>query len=77
MPHGRSRTAVAGRACRGLDLAGREDLLRRIDDLADDDFAPTVVMVTHHVEEVPAGATHGLMLRGGRMVAAGPLRRRC
>ena len=37
----------------GLDLAGREDLLRRIDDLADDDFAPTVVMVTHHVEEVP------------------------
>ena len=57
----------------GLDLAGREDLLRRIDDLADDDFAPTVVMVTHHVEEVPAGATHGLMLRGGRMVAAGPL----
>ena len=57
----------------GLDLAGREDLLRRIDDLADDDFAPTVVMVTHHVEEVPAGATHGLMLRDGRMVAAGPL----
>jgi iron complex transport system ATP-binding protein len=57
----------------GLDLAGREDLLRRIDDLADDDFAPTVVMVTHHVEEVPAGATHVLLLRGGRLVAAGPL----
>ncbi|MEZ5119041.1 MAG: ABC transporter ATP-binding protein [Candidatus Nanopelagicales bacterium] len=57
----------------GLDLAGREDLLRRIDDLADDDFAPTVVMVTHHVEEVPAGATHVLLLRAGRVVAAGPL----
>jgi iron complex transport system ATP-binding protein len=57
----------------GLDLAGREDLLRRIDALADDDFAPTLVMVTHHVEEVPQGATHVLLLREGRKVAAGPL----
>lgn len=57
----------------GLDLAGREDLLRRIDALADDEFSPTVVMVTHHVEEVPKGASHVLLLREGRKVAAGPL----
>jgi iron complex transport system ATP-binding protein len=57
----------------GLDLGGREDLLRRIDQLLDDDYAPTVVMVTHHVEEIPASATHVLMLREGRAVAAGPI----
>lgn len=57
----------------GLDLGGREDLLSRVDDLLNDDFAPTVVMVTHHVEEIPAGATHVLMLREGQMVAQGPI----
>ena len=57
----------------GLDLGGREDLLRRIDQLLDDDYAPTVVMVTHHVEEIPASATHVLMLRDGQAVAAGPI----
>lgn len=57
----------------GLDLGGREDLLRRIDGLADDDFAPAVVMVTHHVEEVPRATTHVLLLRGGAVVAAGPV----
>ncbi len=57
----------------GLDLGGREDLLRRIDALLDDDYAPTVVMVTHHVEEIPAGATHVLMMRDGRSVAQGPI----
>jgi iron complex transport system ATP-binding protein len=57
----------------GLDLGGREDLLRRIDLLLYDDYAPTVVMVTHHVEEIPAGATHVLLLREGHVVAQGPI----
>jgi iron complex transport system ATP-binding protein len=57
----------------GLDLGGREDLVRRLAGLAADPLAPTLVLVTHHVEEVPPGFTHGLLLRAGAVVAAGPL----
>ena len=57
----------------GLDLGGREDLLRRIAMLARDPKAPTMVMVTHHVEEVPDGITHAMLLRRGSVLAAGPL----
>lgn len=57
----------------GLDLGGREDLLHRLDRLLDDDYAPTVIMVTHHVEEIPAGTTHVLLLREGKAVAQGPI----
>jgi iron complex transport system ATP-binding protein len=57
----------------GLDLAGREDLVTRLSDLARYLFAPAQVLVTHHVEEVPPGYTHALLLRGGEAVAAGPL----
>ncbi len=59
----------------GLDLAGREDLLARLSGLAVDPFAPTTVLVTHHVEEIPAAFSHVLLLRGGRVVAAGPMER--
>ncbi|MFC5182932.1 ABC transporter ATP-binding protein [Actinomadura harenae] len=55
----------------GLDLGGREDLVRRLSVLANDPAAPTSVMVTHHVEEVPEGFTHALLLRKGEIVAAG------
>jgi iron complex transport system ATP-binding protein len=55
----------------GLDLGGREDLLRRIAHLARDPLAPLMVMVTHHVEEVPPGFTHALLLRRGTVLAAG------
>ncbi|MFD0684125.1 ABC transporter ATP-binding protein [Actinomadura fibrosa] len=55
----------------GLDLGGREDLVGRLSRLADDPAAPTMVMVTHHVEEVPEGFTHALLLRGGEVVAQG------
>ncbi|MEW2356544.1 ABC transporter ATP-binding protein [Spirillospora sp. NPDC029432] len=55
----------------GLDLGGREDLVNRLARLADDPGAPTMVLVTHHVEEVPDGFTHGLLLRGGEVVAQG------
>ncbi|TDQ55338.1 ABC transporter ATP-binding protein [Actinorugispora endophytica] len=57
----------------GLDLGGREDLVRRLGRLAGDEAAPAMVVVTHHVEEIPPGFTHALLLRGGGVVAAGPL----
>nr|WP_217180426.1 ABC transporter ATP-binding protein [Nakamurella multipartita] len=57
----------------GLDLGGREDLLARLTRLAVDPSAPTTVLVTHHVEEIPPAFSHVLLLRGGRVVAAGPL----
>jgi iron complex transport system ATP-binding protein len=57
----------------GLDLGGREDLVTRLSDLARDTHAPAQVLVTHHVEEIPPGYTHGLLLRGGEVVSAGPI----
>ena len=57
----------------GLDLGGREDLLRRLSTLAQDPAAPTTIMVTHHVEEIPTGTTHALLLRQGRVLASGPV----
>lgn len=57
----------------GLDLAGREALVGTLGELCLDPHAPTTVLVTHHVEEIPLGITHALLLKHGRMVAAGPL----
>lgn len=57
----------------GLDLGARESLLRRLAGLAYHDAAPCLVLVTHHVEEIPPGFTHGMLLRDGRVVASGPL----
>ncbi len=57
----------------GLDLRGREDLVGRLSVLAQDLAAPAMVLVTHHVEEIPPGFTDVLMLRGGQVVAAGPI----
>jgi iron complex transport system ATP-binding protein len=57
----------------GLDLGGREDLMRRIAGLLRDPRSPMMVLVTHHVEEVPEGFTHGLLMRKGTVLAAGPL----
>jgi iron complex transport system ATP-binding protein len=57
----------------GLDLGGREDLVRRLSVLARDSKAPMMVLVTHHVEEVPDGFTHAMLLRRGSVLAAGPL----
>ena len=58
----------------GLDLAGRETLVNTLRELAQDHYAPASVLVTHHVEEIPAGVTHVMLLKGGKIVAAGPLR---
>ena len=57
----------------GLDLGGREDLVARLSTLAGDASAPAQVLVTHHVEEIPPGFTHALLLRAGRVVAGGPI----
>ena len=57
----------------GLDLRGREDLVGRLSMLAEDLDAPAMVLVTHHVEEIPPGFTDILMLRAGEVVAAGPI----
>jgi len=57
----------------GLDLGAREDLIARLGTLAADPSTPPSVLVTHHVDEIPSGSTHVLLLRSGRVVEAGPL----
>ncbi|MFC7547483.1 ABC transporter ATP-binding protein [Plantactinospora sp. GCM10030261] len=57
----------------GLDLGGREELVARLAELALDPDAPAMVLVTHHVEEIPPGFTHALLLRTGGVVAQGLL----
>jgi iron complex transport system ATP-binding protein len=56
----------------GLDLAGREQLLASMDELRSSQPDLATVFVTHHLEELPASTTHALLLRDGRVVAAGP-----
>jgi iron complex transport system ATP-binding protein len=58
----------------GLDLGGREDLVARLAVLAADPDAPALVVVTHHVEEIPTGFSHALLMRDGGVVAQGLLR---
>ena len=57
----------------GLDLAGREQLVVALSELAADPTSPPFVMVSHHVEDVPTNLTHALLLRGGRMLGSGVL----
>ncbi|GAA1490590.1 ABC transporter ATP-binding protein [Brachybacterium sacelli] len=57
----------------GLDLGGRESLVRTLGRLAKDPATPVTVLVTHHVEEIPPGYTHVALLREGGVVAAGPI----
>jgi len=56
----------------GLDVPGREQLLASLDELREHQPGLATVLVTHHLEELPASTTHALLLRGGRMLAAGP-----
>ena len=57
----------------GLDLTGREQLVAMLGDVASDDATAGIVLVTHHVDEIPPGITHALILAEGRIVAAGPV----
>lgn len=56
-----------------LDLGARERLLQLLSGYASSPYSPAMVMVTHHVEEIPPGFTHALLLRGGLVQAAGPI----
>ncbi len=55
----------------GMDLGGREDLVGYLGGLAMDADAPAIVMITHHVEEIPHGFTHAMLLDEGEVVAQG------
>ncbi len=57
----------------GLDLGGREELVADLDALAADPTTPAIVLVTHHVEEIPERFTHALLVSEGRLLAAGPI----
>jgi iron complex transport system ATP-binding protein len=57
----------------GLDVAAREQMIRTIASLPEDIPGLTTVMVTHHLEELPPSTTHAVLLRRGRVVAAGPV----
>lgn len=57
----------------GLDLGGREDLLHRFSIFASDPTAPASILVTHHIEEIPAGTTHALLIKDGAIAVSGPI----
>ena len=57
----------------GLDMGGREDLLMRFAQFASDERAPATLTVTHHIEEIPAGTTHALLLKDGQIAVSGPV----
>ena len=57
----------------GLDLGGREDILHRITQYTSDEQSPVTIIVTHHIEEIPAGTTHALLLKDGIVAHAGPI----
>ena len=57
----------------GLDVGARENLLGRLSAVAEDPTAPVQVMITHHVEEIPAGFTHAVLVRDGQILRQGPI----
>ena len=57
----------------GLDLAGREQLVAMLAEVAADRATAAIVLVTHHVDEIPRGFTHVLMLAEGSVAAQGPI----
>jgi iron complex transport system ATP-binding protein len=71
---GRPELLLLDEPAAGLDLGARERLVSRLGALAADPDCPTLVLVTHHCEEIPTGFTHAGLLRQGELVAAGHLR---
>jgi len=72
---GRPKLLILDEPCAGLDPVAREHFLQFLSRLARTPDAPTLVFVTHHVEEITPVFTHALLLRAGAVVAAGGLRR--
>lgn len=66
------RLLILDEPCAGLDPVARENFLRFLEKLARQRGAPSLVLVTHHVEEITPAFSHTLLLRDGRVVAAGP-----
>lgn len=56
-----------------LDLGAREDVIEMLDHFASEPSSPAMVMVTHHVEEIPKGFTHLLIIAGGKILKKGPI----
>jgi iron complex transport system ATP-binding protein len=69
----RPRLLILDEPCAGLDPVARELFLGFVQRLATTEGAPSLVLVTHHVEEIIPCFTHALLLREGRVVASGPL----
>jgi iron complex transport system ATP-binding protein len=72
---GRPELVLLDEPFAGLDLGARERLLTSLAALAADPERPTLVLVTHHCEEIPPGFAHGALVRQGRLVATGPIER--
>ena len=64
---------LADEPAAGLDLRAREELVDALTQLAARARPLGIVLVTHHLEEIPAGFGHALVLAGGRVLAAGPI----
>jgi iron complex transport system ATP-binding protein len=56
-----------------LDVGAREDVIEMLDHFSSEPSSPAMVMVTHHVEEIPSGFTHLLVIAGGEIIAKGPI----
>ena len=71
----RPRLLILDEPCAGLDPVAREHFLQFLDRLAATPDSPTLLFVTHHVEEITPMFSHALMLRGGQVIATGPRRK--
>jgi iron complex transport system ATP-binding protein len=56
-----------------LDIGSREATIKILGGYASHKAAPAIIMVTHHLEEIPAGFTHALVINEGRIIASGPI----
>ncbi len=68
-----TRLLLLDEATTGLDLGAREQMVASLSRLAEDPSGPVIVLVTHHVEEIPPGFDHIVLMAGGRIVDAGPI----
>jgi iron complex transport system ATP-binding protein len=57
----------------GLDVGGREELVADLTGWAREPARPPMVLITHHLEEIPPGFTHALVLKAGRVLTQGPI----
>ena len=70
-----SRVLLLDEPCAGLDPAARENFLQFIENLGREKSVPNFVFVTHHVEEITSIYTHALLLRDGRVLDSGPIKK--